>query len=88
MLINAITISAVVFAGSAAAQLYPILNENHTCAIQPAYRSCSSKAVPENVDSCCVETFGGLVLETQVNLKSPVTIEWMLTWLAVLEHLE
>jgi hypothetical protein len=46
--------------------LYPTLAvANHTCAIQPEYLSCSVLANPLRADSCCVETFGGLVLSTQ-----------------------
>ncbi|KAF1810037.1 ribonuclease T2 [Eremomyces bilateralis CBS 781.70] len=38
---------------------------NHTCSIQTPYLSCSTNANPGLVDSCCVETFGGLVMGTQ-----------------------
>lgn len=69
MSITTVAAAAAVLIGSATAQLYPISSENHTCAIQPAYKSCSPKAVPENVDTCCVETFGGLVLQTQVSAE-------------------
>ncbi|KAI6785149.1 Ribonuclease Trv-like protein [Emericellopsis cladophorae] len=50
----------------AAAGLYPgITNENHTCALSDPILSCSDKADPNKVDTCCTETFGGLVLLTQ-----------------------
>lgn len=53
------------FAALAAASLYPISNKNHTCVLQPDYLSCSAKANPADVDTCCVETYGGLLLATQ-----------------------
>jgi len=51
----------------ASAQLYPgTSNLNHTCAIQKPVLSCSAGAAdPSAVDTCCVETFGGLFLSTQ-----------------------
>jgi ribonuclease T2 len=46
-------------------QLYPgTSNLNHTCAIQPALLSCPPQN-PLDVDTCCTETFGGLLLSTQ-----------------------
>jgi len=43
------------------AQLYPgQSNLNHTCELQTPLLSCPSSS-PSKVDSCCVETFGGLV---------------------------
>ncbi|EME43417.1 hypothetical protein DOTSEDRAFT_153940 [Dothistroma septosporum NZE10] len=61
-----ITIATATFAATASAALYPGLStQNHTCAIQPAYRSCSPNASPSLVDTCCVETYGGLLLATQ-----------------------
>ncbi|KAF7558735.1 hypothetical protein G7046_g5428 [Stylonectria norvegica] len=52
-----------------AAGLYPgVTPSNHTCAlvntVDPVL-SCSDGATPSLVDSCCAETFGGLVLQTQ-----------------------
>lgn len=48
------------------AGLYPGLStDNHTCTLQTPVLSCSSGAVPGLVDTCCTETFGGLVLSTQ-----------------------
>lgn len=71
MKLNTSTATAVAaFAVAASAQLYPVPTDNHTCVLQPAYKSCSTKAIPANVDTCCVETFGGLVLQTQV-IKRP-----------------
>ncbi|KAM0723883.1 hypothetical protein Q7P37_000873 [Cladosporium fusiforme] len=52
-------------ATAVSASLYNQSNENHTCALVPDYQSCSPEANPLTVDSCCVETFGGLVLLTQ-----------------------
>lgn len=50
----------------AAAGLYPGLGtENHTCTLQRPVLSCSLEADPALVDTCCQETFGGLVLATQ-----------------------
>jgi ribonuclease T2 len=48
------------------AGLYPNLSPlNHTCALHPPVLSCSPLADPSKSDTCCVETFGGLVLATQ-----------------------
>ncbi|KAK5998461.1 Ribonuclease Le2 [Cladobotryum mycophilum] len=50
----------------AAAGLYPgITPDNHTCVLAEPVLSCSCEAVPDKVDTCCVETFGGLILQTQ-----------------------
>lgn len=49
----------------AAASLYGESNLNHTCQIETPYYSCSANAMPGLVDTCCTETFGGLVLSTQ-----------------------
>lgn len=47
------------------AQLYPHQSPlNHTCELQQPLLSCPSQD-PSKVDSCCVETFGGLLLSTQ-----------------------
>ncbi|QIX01458.1 hypothetical protein AMS68_006975 [Peltaster fructicola] len=51
---------------TATAALYPGVSKlNHTCFLQKEYLSCSKKANPLTVDTCCVETYGGLVLQTQ-----------------------
>lgn len=47
------------------ASLYNETNLNHTCQIQPSVLSCSAQANPASVDTCCTETFGGLLLSTQ-----------------------
>jgi ribonuclease T2 len=55
----------LVLSGAASAQLYPgQSNLNHTCLLQKPLLSCPPQD-PSKVDSCCVETFGGLVLSTQ-----------------------
>lgn len=59
------TIASLASVTVVSAQLYGQSNENHTCVLVPDYQSCSSKANPLTVDSCCVETFGGLLLLTQ-----------------------
>ncbi|KAG9235187.1 ribonuclease T2-like protein [Amylocarpus encephaloides] len=52
--------------GSACASLYPGQSSvNHTCQLQTPYLSCSPQAYPNVTDSCCTETYGGLVLATQ-----------------------
>ena len=57
--------AAALLAGAANAQLYPGQSKlNHTCQLQKPLLSCPSQNVTD-VDSCCVETFGGLVLSTQ-----------------------
>ena len=49
------------------AGLYPGMSPlNHTCSLQTSVLSCSPLADPARSDSCCVETFGGLVLATQL----------------------
>lgn len=49
------------------AALYPNMsNLNHTCQLQIPVLSCSTLANPSDSDSCCVETVGGLVLQTQI----------------------
>ncbi|KAF2467449.1 ribonuclease T2 [Lindgomyces ingoldianus] len=51
--------------GGAVAQLYPGQSPvNHTCLLQPSLLSCPPQN-PSIVDSCCTETFGGLLLSTQ-----------------------
>lgn len=51
--------------GVASASLYGESNLNHTCQLQTPYLSCSANAYPNITDSCCTETYGGLVLSTQ-----------------------
>lgn len=50
------------FAAPAFASLYGESVDNHTCVLVPDYLSCSAKATAGHVDSCCVETYGGLLL--------------------------
>lgn len=47
------------------ASLYNETNLNHTCVIEPSLLSCSAGAQANLVDSCCTETYGGLLLSTQ-----------------------
>ncbi|KAK8051464.1 hypothetical protein PG993_002849 [Apiospora rasikravindrae] len=60
-------IMASLFAHKAVAGLYPgMSNLNYTCSLVDPILSCSSGASdPSAVDTCCTETFGGLVLATQ-----------------------
>jgi len=58
-------LAAAFVAAPAAASLYKESSLNHTCAIQPSFRSCSAYAYPNKTDSCCTETYGGLLLQTQ-----------------------
>ncbi|KAF2964271.1 hypothetical protein GQX73_g9287 [Xylaria multiplex] len=46
--------------------LYPGLSTaNHTCSLAKPILSCSDGAQPGLVDTCCTETYGGLILQTQ-----------------------
>lgn len=56
---------AALLAASAEASLYGESNLNHTCILTPDYLSCSPQANAATVDSCCVETYGGLLVSTQ-----------------------
>lgn len=59
------TSAACLLASAAQAQLYPNQSAlNHTCQLQKPLLSCPEQDASK-VDSCCVETFGGLVLSTQ-----------------------
>lgn len=59
------TAALALLATTASAQLYPgQSNLNHTCLLQKPLLSCPEQD-PTVVDSCCVETFGGLLLSTQ-----------------------
>ncbi|KIX02143.1 uncharacterized protein Z518_08082 [Rhinocladiella mackenziei CBS 650.93] len=51
--------------GSVQASLYGETKLNHTCVLEPSILSCSPRANPASVDTCCTETFGGLLLSTQ-----------------------
>ncbi|RDW95093.1 hypothetical protein BP5796_00856 [Coleophoma crateriformis] len=57
--------ASVALSGAASASLYGESSLNHTCALQTPFLSCSAEAYPNITDSCCTETFGGLVLSTQ-----------------------
>ncbi|OAA47744.1 ribonuclease T2 precursor [Metarhizium rileyi] len=63
-----LVLGLVGLADVAAAGLYPgIAPDNHTCALADPVLSCSCQARPDKVkDSCCVETFGGLLIATQL----------------------
>ncbi|KAI0970090.1 ribonuclease T2 family protein [Xylaria arbuscula] len=57
---------ATVFAPGVLGGLYPHLSKaNHTCSLVEPVLSCSAGAQPGLTDTCCTETFGGLVLQTQ-----------------------
>ncbi|KAF2140954.1 uncharacterized protein K452DRAFT_288348 [Aplosporella prunicola CBS 121167] len=58
--------ASVLFVGIASASLYNQSSANHTCLFTPPFTSCSANANPLKVDSCCVETYGGLLLTTQL----------------------
>ncbi|RMZ90923.1 hypothetical protein DV736_g1843, partial [Chaetothyriales sp. CBS 134916] len=59
------TVALSLLITAAVASLYGESDANHTCVLQPPVLSCSTDAVPGKVDSCCTETYGGLVLSTQ-----------------------
>ncbi|KAK3698620.1 hypothetical protein LTR37_016848 [Vermiconidia calcicola] len=56
---------ALSLVGASCASLYGETQYNHSCVLDPAIRSCSPKAKPATVDTCCAETYGGLLLSTQ-----------------------
>ncbi|KAF2270349.1 ribonuclease T2 [Lojkania enalia] len=57
--------ATLLLVGATSAQLYPDQSPlNHTCILQKPLLSCPPQS-PLEVDSCCVETFGGLLLSTQ-----------------------
>lgn len=62
-------IGAIVTLGlaqTAVAGLYPgVTPYNHSCALSNPVLSCSKQANPDKADTCCVETYGGLLLQTQ-----------------------
>ncbi|ESZ98599.1 ribonuclease T2 [Sclerotinia borealis F-4128] len=62
--ITALIFCPLVFQG-VHASLYGESNLNHTCELKTPHLSCSRNASPSITDSCCTETFGGLVLSTQ-----------------------
>lgn len=64
-LFTSIAAAVALAASVVSASLYGESTDNHTCVLSPDYASCSPQATPGNVDTCCVETFGGLLLQTQ-----------------------
>jgi ribonuclease T2 len=51
----------------AKAGLYPDMSyDNHTCVLSDPILSCSDQADPDKVDTCCTETFGGLVVSLKM----------------------
>lgn len=65
---GAVLVSVAGLAQLASAGLYPgITTDNHTCALVDPVLSCSCKATPDKVaDTCCTETYGGLLVATQI----------------------
>lgn len=64
-LLSNTTAVALLFAGTTIAALYNTSSLNHTCILNDPILSCSVDAQPGRTDTCCTETFGGLVLATQ-----------------------
>lgn len=62
-------IAAALLSTLCSASLYGQSPLNHTCVLEPPVLSCSAEAdAPDAykaLDSCCTETFGGLLLSTQ-----------------------
>ena len=57
--------AAALIVGAAQAQIYPGQStSNHTCQLQKPLLSCPPQDHTQ-VDSCCVETYGGLLVATQ-----------------------
>ncbi|OIW27128.1 ribonuclease T2 [Coniochaeta ligniaria NRRL 30616] len=61
-----VVILALLVQGSSAGLYANISPLNHTCALQSPVLSCTDLANESKSDSCCTETFGGLVLATQL----------------------
>ncbi|PNY26066.1 Ribonuclease Le2 [Tolypocladium capitatum] len=63
----AVLVPVAALAQLASAGLYPgITPDNHTCALVDPVLSCSCDAEPGEVaDTCCTETYGGLLVATQ-----------------------
>ncbi|GME41503.1 Ribonuclease T2 [Neofusicoccum parvum] len=59
------TTAALLLSSTATAALYNTSSLNHTCQLHDPILSCTADAVPGLTDTCCTETFGGLVLATQ-----------------------
>ncbi|WFD04071.1 ribonuclease T2 [Malassezia obtusa] len=64
---KAAVLVGAILAASAHAKLYSNTStSNHTCALQKPVTSCSAAALNlADIDTCCQETYGGLVLSTQ-----------------------
>ncbi|KAL1991557.1 hypothetical protein VTN49DRAFT_4865 [Thermomyces lanuginosus] len=62
---SATIVLAALLGSPVAASLYGQSSLNHSCVLDDPVWSCSKRATPEKVDSCCSETFGGLLLATQ-----------------------
>ncbi|KAI1123757.1 ribonuclease T2 family protein [Nemania abortiva] len=59
-------LALAIFSQGVLGGLYPGLSTaNHTCSLVEPVLSCSSRAEPDLVDTCCAETYGGLILQTQ-----------------------
>ncbi|KAI1739550.1 ribonuclease T2 family protein [Xylaria scruposa] len=59
-------LALTVFSQGVLGGLYPGLSTaNHTCSLVEPVLSCSDGAQAGLVDSCCAETYGGLILQTQ-----------------------
>ncbi|KAI9934459.1 hypothetical protein ASPWEDRAFT_175188 [Aspergillus wentii DTO 134E9] len=56
---------AAALSNIASASLYGESYLNHSCVLHDPIPSCSKNATLANVDTCCTETFGGLVMSTQ-----------------------
>ncbi|KAH9908747.1 ribonuclease T2-like protein [Xylariomycetidae sp. FL2044] len=64
--VQRVVVALTLLSQQAFAGLYPgLTTDNHTCALVSPVLSCSEGADPDLVDTCCTETFGGLVLQTQ-----------------------
>jgi ribonuclease T2 len=57
-----LALTVAVLLQGVAAGLYGESTSNHTCALVNPLLSCSAGAQANLTDSCCVETFGGLVV--------------------------
>jgi ribonuclease T2 len=59
------TLTLLTLLHPALSQLYPGTSDlNHTCILQTPLLSCPPQN-PQDVDTCCTETYGGLLLTTQ-----------------------
>lgn len=58
-------LSLAAFVARVSSSLYNEGDRNHTCVLQPSVESCSAGANPDSVDTCCTETYGGVLLLIQ-----------------------